>query len=354
MTLTFGKYEHVTLDAKQLVVLPQVRKIKNSKIDDLIDSIEDKGLINPIDVARLTYDELSNHISFINKLWKKDVKIDSFNKVGNYYYVVIAGHSRLYAIKTIGERQNCNCLVTVKIHPAHSSEDILAIQLDENIHSEPRIEERAIAIIETYRLGMLNGKWNNRSEFITKNQNKFSRRILSDAIDFSNLPVEIQEYVFSNNIPFTVGVELGRMYPLVEKYENDLKIGQEPIDQNIKLHYASLLMKLQKKSIKRSLEIIRGNIKMIDDHFREPEEVQQEMLDWFNSGPERQGNEYRKELMDAYNKAALALNTMPFEYFIQMLSLDTNLSGIDHAEDLNGIKSLYTQYVKNRFFERKR
>jgi hypothetical protein len=354
MTLTFGEYEHITLDASQLVVLPQVRKIKNSKIDDLVDSIEDKGLINPIDVTRLTYDELSAHIAFINQLWKKDVKIESFNKIGNDYYVVIAGHSRLQAIKTIGERKNCNCLVTIKIHSAHTSEDILAIQLDENIHSEPRIEERAIAIIETYRLGMINGKWSNRNEFISKNQNKFSRRILSDAIDFSNSPVEIQEYVFANNISFTVGVELGRMYPLVEKYENDLIVGQEPVEQNIKLHYASLLMKLQKKSIKRSLEIIRGNIKMIDDHFREPEDLQQEMFAWFNSSPERQGNEYRKELIDAYNKAALALNTMPFEYFMNVLNLDTNLTGIDHADDLNGLKSLYAQYVKNRIFERKR
>lgn len=354
MDLIFGEYEHVKVYSNQLVVLPQVRKIKNSKIEDLIDSIEDKGLINPIDVARLTADELSAHVAFINQLWKKDVKIEKFPKVDNYYYVVIAGHSRLLAIKEIGERKNSKCLVTVKIHPVHSSEEILAIQLDENIHSEPRVEERAIAIIETYRLGIINGKWHDRNGFVKQNQNKFSRRILNDAIDFANLPIEVQEYVFSNNIPFTVGVELGRMYPLVEKYENDLEENQTLVHQNIKLHYATLLIKLQKKSIKRSLEIIKGNIKMIDDHFREPEDLQQEMFNWIISSPDRQGEEYRKGLMNEYNKAALSLNKMPFEYFIQMLNLDSDLSGIDHSEDLRGLQSLYTQYVKNRFFERKR
>ena len=39
---------------------------------------------------------------------------------------------------------------------------------------------------------------------------------------FADLPLEVQEYVFSHNIPFSVGVELGRIYPIIKNMKMNL------------------------------------------------------------------------------------------------------------------------------------
>lgn len=325
--MIYGQYEYMIIDPDKLVVLPQVRKIKNAKIDEIVDSIEDRGLINPLDVAKLSYEELKNHIKFLNQLWKKNTNIDDFKPIGDFYYVVIAGHTRLEAIKKISKQKKRKVEVAVKIHKVKTSEEILAIQLDENIYSEPKLEERAIAIIETYRLGIINGKWHDKKEFIKQNQNRFSRRVLSDALVFADLPIEIQEYVFSRNIPFAVGVELGRIYPLIKKYEADHVESNTALEQSIKIHYATLLMELQRVkniSAKRALSKISCHAKYLNDHFRPKEELQQEMFEWFKDGAKRQEEIHLKILKDDYNKALRALNSMPFEYFVQLLNLDSN------------------------------
>lgn len=349
--MIFGDYEYIIIDLDKLVVLPQVRKIKNAKIDEMADSIEDRGLINPLDVARLSHDELQSHISFINGLWKKDVKINSFIPIEDHYYVIIAGHSRLEALKKNAKANKRKDQVSVKIHPAKTSEEILAIQLDENIHTEPRIEERAISIIETYRLGIMNGKWNDKEDFIQKNNNKFSRRVLNDALFFADLPLEVQEYVFSNNIAYAVGVELGKLRPLIEKYEADFNQDETNLDKYISFHYASLLMKLQKtKSIKRSLSLISAHSKHLNEHFNPNENFQQEMFDWFMDSPDRQAEMHRNQLMSEYNKACQSLNSLPFEYFLELLGLDSTLTGQDHSIDIKNLQNLYNEYLQKRFF----
>lgn len=358
----FGSYEYYSIDANKLVVLPQVRKIKNTKIDELIDSIQDKGLINQIDVARLTYEQLQSHINFLNQLWKKDVHIEDFESIDGFYYVVIAGHSRLIAIQEIGRREECQCIVSVKIHQAHSSEDILAIQLDENIHSEPRIEERAIAIIETYRLGIMNGKWQDKAEFIRHNQHKFSRRVLGDALAFADSPIEVQKFIFSNNIPYAVGVELGRAQPLIERYEidclndpNNEEINAERLAECMSMHYGILTMKLQKAgSVKKALAILAAHCTHLNDHFRDREEVQQEMFEWFMSGPYRQSEMHYQELLREYNKLWNAATDLPFVYYRSLARLESQLTGIDHSDDIQGIDRLQQQHVLQRIDREKK
>ncbi len=352
--MVFGEYEYVIIDLDKLVVLPQVRKKKNEKIDEMADSIEDRGLINPLDVARLNKEELQSHINFISSLWRENIDINSFLPIDGFYYVVIAGHTRLDALRHNAKTHNRKDQVSIKIHPVKSSEEILAIQLDENIHSEPKIEERAIAIIETYRLGIEIGRWNNKEEFIKKNKNKFSRRILNDALLFADLPLEAQEYVFARNIPYNIGVELGRVKPLIRKYEADFEEIESNIEKNIKLHYGRLLIKIQNaKSKKRALSIIEAHCKNLNDHFRPKEDLQQEMFEWLMSSPDRQAEIHKKEQIAEHNKLCVALNRLPFEYYMELLSLDTNLTGIDNSEDLAELRRLYSQFINPKFFETK-
>lgn len=347
--MTYGKFNYATVLLDDLVVLPQVRKITNSKIDELIDSIESKGLINLIDVAKMDYNGLKNHIEFINRVWKTKVNINSFKPAADgYYYVVIAGHSRLIALKEIAKRHNRVDDMIVKIHDVKSSEEILAIQLDENIHKEVNLEERAIAIIETYFLGICNGKWKDKADFIKKNQNKFSKGILYDALVFADLPKEVQDYVFSNNIPFSIGVELGKMLPFIVKYESDFESNPEQLEKNIRLYWGTLLIRMQgKKSIKQMLTLISGELKTMSDYFLSKEEQQQEQLDWFNDGTDRQSKEHRQQRINDYNKALKSLKGLPFEYFVEVLTLDQGLTGIDHAKDISSVQKLYCEHIND-------
>jgi len=299
--MVFGQYEYAVISLEHLVALPQVRKIKNAKLEELAESINTQGLINPLDVAKMDYEELLKHIKFLNELWKKNIDISSFTSVAGYYYVIIAGHSRLEALKLNSKNNNREDQVAVKIHRVKTSEEILAIQLGENIYAEPRLEEKAIAIIETYRLGLINGKWKDRVEFIEQNCTKFSKRILNDALAFSDLPLKVQEYVFANNIFFATGVELGKLYPLIKRYENELESNAELLERNIRFHYAVLLMKLQKTdSVKKALSVLSSHRKSLIDFFRPKEEVQQELFDFWKEGANRQGQARFKELLKEY------------------------------------------------------
>jgi hypothetical protein len=349
--MAIGHYEYVPINPFELVVLPQVRKTKNARIDEIADSIADKGLINPIDVARLTYDELKNHINFLNQLWKKNININSFTPVNGYYYVVIAGHTRLEGIKRNAERNICNDDIEVKIHKVKTSREILAIQLDENIHTEPRIEERAIAIIETYRLGIINGEWKDKAEFILKNKDKFSRHVLNDALIFADLPVEVQEYIFSYRVPYAIGVELGRIFSLIQKYEADFDKSGESVEINIRFHYANLLNQiLQVDSIKKALIVLSGHAKTLDDHFRPKEELQQEILEFWGDGVNRQSEFHHEQLVNDYNKTRRDLCGMPFEKIVELLRLDKNLTGEDHSSDIQHINQLYHPFLQECFF----
>lgn len=350
--MIYGAYEFFTIEKEKLdklVILPQIRKTKNTKIEELTTSIKERGLINHPDLVKLNYEELKKHINFINQLWNKNVDINSFSTIDGYYYLVIAGHTRIEALKRIPNSNNEKDVVVLKIHQAKTSEEILAIQLDENIHKEVSIEERAIAIIGTYRLGIMNGKWNNKAEFIKENKNKFSSGILDDAVVFANLPLEIQEYVFSNNLPFSVGVELGRMYPLVKKYESCFTESETLLEQNIKLYYAILITNLQKcKSVKQALEKISGKVKMLNNYFRPKDEVQQEMINLWNDGVQIQEELHNKQLIIEYKKTLQSI--MPYEQYIMLCELNTNLTGIDHSLEKNSLNILFNQYQKERFY----
>lgn len=87
--MIYGQYEYMIIDPDKLVVLPQVRKIKNAKIDEIVDSIEDRGLINPLDVAKLSYEELKNHIKFLNQLWKRIQTLMILNQLGIFIMLLL-------------------------------------------------------------------------------------------------------------------------------------------------------------------------------------------------------------------------------------------------------------------------
>lgn len=353
--MRYGHYKYLEIkreDIKKLVFLPQVRKTENEKLREIANSIRDRDLINNPDVALLTYDELKSHIDFLNELHEKKVNIKSFTTINDYYVVVIAGHNRLKAFELIPPSVDSEDTIVLKIHDVKTSKQILGIQLDENLHKEVNVEERAFTIIRIYRLGIRDGDWHDKSEFIALNKEeyKFSEDVVYDALAFANLSPKEQDFVFSNHIPYFIGVNLGRMFDLIVRFETATKEESVTIDQAIKLHYNTLLNNVKAaKSTKERLRVLRQDINLMTDYFLPPEVKQQLMMDLWKDGADRQGREQQGQKQKNYNKSLRNLINPNFEKMVDFLYKSQALTGIDHKEEIQNIQKLSLIYKRTRF-----
>ena len=210
----FGEHQLVELPVGQLVRLPQVRSGLNPELPELKASIRAHGLLNAIDVARMDQAELGTYIDFVNRTWRTDVSLDDYQaqlQPDGRFYLVIAGHSRAEAISQLQQEEGDGCEygIVAKVHSASTPEEIIELQLSENIHSKPPQERRAMAIVETWQYGLENGMWRSKAEFLRQSGGKFSRRVLDEAIGFSQLPPEARDFVFSGNFSYSAAVALG-------------------------------------------------------------------------------------------------------------------------------------------------
>lgn len=221
----FGMYETIAVPVNDLVRLPQVRSGSNPDLPDLKESIKTNGLLNPIDIAVMDEATLQEYIDFINELWGKNVQLDDYSDLrqpDGTYYLVIAGHTRAEAISQlqIEDQTDCQYDVMCKIHSANDPYTIISLQLDENIHSKPSPERRAIAIVEAWQYGLRKGSWKNKAEFLRLAGKKFNAKNVSDAIAFSQLPQEVRDFVFEGNASYASSVELGKSVETVKDYVN--------------------------------------------------------------------------------------------------------------------------------------
>lgn len=335
---------HRDFPVQKLIVLPQIRKAENARIDEIAASIQIQGLLNPINIVRLTHEEFVMHIKTINWLWKKEIQIDDYQADDGYYYVVVAGHSRLAAIKKLDEPT-----IDVKLHDVHTSEEILAIQIGENIYSEPPVEEKVIAIIETYRLGLLNGKWKDKNEFKKNNETKFSKYDINNAMLFENLPKTIQSSIFRNRLPYSIGVDLGTMYPLIAKYEAAHADTPEEVAKNIELYYHHLVTGLYGISgVKKKKERIAAALEQLADYFREKDELADENLMWFLGGIETQGQDRRKQLLANLRALKTELTAGRLDILSQILEFDTALTGDPNTAEVATLRSIKTEYAQTK------
>jgi hypothetical protein len=218
-----GSFERIEIAASQLVKVDQIRGEKNVIATELKESIYNTGLINGIDVARMDHDALVEYIEFVNVTWNANSSIEDFvlyQQSDSMYYLVIAGHSRHAAILDL-EREGrllADWPLEVKVHTVSSPEDIIAIQLAENEHSQPPRERRATAIIETYEWGLHKGKWKTQAEFLKQEDHKVTKSFLSEALSYHNLPGDVRNYVLSGHLSYTAGVELGKAAYDTRKY----------------------------------------------------------------------------------------------------------------------------------------
>ncbi|MDB5160104.1 MAG: hypothetical protein JWO99_367 [Candidatus Saccharibacteria bacterium] len=208
-----GRFERVELFAIEYVKMSQVRGEKNTVSEELKDSIERTDLLNSIDVAHLDEVTLAEYISFVNEVWGSDTSIEEFadkRRPDGTYFLVIAGHSRHQAITELEEEGRIPIYpLEAKVHNVTTPEQIIQIQLDENIHSQPPRERRAVAIVETYEWGVRQGKWKTQKEFLAHNRN-VGKSVLSEALSFSHIPPHIRNFILAGKAAYNTGIELGK------------------------------------------------------------------------------------------------------------------------------------------------
>jgi len=208
-----GRYPTVARKSGRFVKMSQVRGEINPSNEDLKASIERTGLLNPIDVAHMSEAALIEYIDFVNQVWGSSTSIEDFvdqREPDGTYYLIIAGHSRHQAIEQLEQEGRIDeWLIEAKVHEITSPEDIIQIQLDENIHTQPPRERRAVALVEAYKWGVVTGKWSTQKEFL-ETRGDIGQSALYEALAFENLPPDVRNFVLGGKMSYAAGIELGK------------------------------------------------------------------------------------------------------------------------------------------------
>lgn len=235
------RYIASRLSLSSIHVLDQPRKTFEA-IPDLAENIALRLLLNPIIVAELTKEGLTDYLSFINDIWKVHHSIDAFTSEqtpkGPRYYVLLAGERRYRACVLLWEIGCTACQEHARHHQPgdcfrrHFEQDTvpvslcvnidpqtaLEIQFSENIHMQVPVGEEALAYAEYYRV--LRGRTGSLSKADFARRVGRSASTISNALRFSELPESVQAHVRKKEIPYGIALELARLYvPLFTESE---------------------------------------------------------------------------------------------------------------------------------------
>lgn len=243
--VAFGDYERHVMPVDQYVMLPQVRAGLNPSFDIIKESIREVGILNRVDVARVSEEALVEYLELVNRIWGTSVAFDDYahlQQPDGMFYLVIAGHTRTEALRQLmqedrsSDNPSANPYdMAVDIHAVSTPMDIIKLQMHENSYSAPPPERRAQGLVEAYYLGLRtdenpNGLWRNMKEF--SEVNGISASILSEALNFAKLPSEAIDFVYSGKLSFKAAVELGKGCEVIEAHERmKVRFGIEDGDQ---------------------------------------------------------------------------------------------------------------------------
>jgi hypothetical protein len=202
-----------------LCMLSQARSQANPALPSIEASIASAGLLNEPIIARLNHNSFKEYVEFVNHIWGSDERFDDFSVSNDgYFYLVIAGHTRISAVNNIevanekaaakeGFTVDSNdAVVWCKVYDAPDPDTIISIQLDENLHEKVPEERSALAIVEAYYFGLKLGKWTDEAEFSKAVEGKFTPKQLNKALAFARLPSEFRDIIFAEGLPYVMGI----------------------------------------------------------------------------------------------------------------------------------------------------
>lgn len=321
----------------------------NPELANLKDSIRARGLINPIDVARMDPEHLRAYVAFVNQIWGTDVAESDYRsqrQLDGHYYVVVAGHTRTEAISQLQQEDGCEYEIVAKVHHITDPQEIIALQLDENLHSKPAQEQRAIAIVETYEYGLQNNLWCNKAEFLAQSQGKFSRQILNDAIGFASLPPEARDFVFSGQLSYNASVALGRSIDTITDYAAAcLQYESVPdhltpeLERAVRQQVGLLIARICNRSLNGTAakKYIAGQVGMMQQQIgRLKDEADETAVLFTLASVEEQQATYLKQLESEYRAALRDMRTFSVDTVTNALRLHQRLAG---NEAIDGLES---------------
>jgi hypothetical protein len=362
----FGEHETIELPVASFVRLPQVRSGMNPDLPELKQSIKTRGLLNQIDAARMSEEQLVAYVDFVNRTWKTHVTLDDYahqQQPDGHYYVVIAGHTRTEAVYQLQEEDEAGFeyAMIAKVHPISTPEEIIGLQLDENIHSKPAQEQRAIAVVETYRYGLEQGLWKSKADFLRQSKEKFSRKVLDEALGFAQLPLEARDFVFSGNVSYNAGVALGLATDTIMDYvavrlgylEEMPAEAAEEFDDAYRLEIGKMVAHISnrglngpaaKKYIAGQVEEKKKKMKQVrDDSVKEGA-----LFDMSFISPREQAETYKKELRKRYEAALRDMQQSSIGAVTDALNLHRRLIGEEGTAELERERQARERHLGGR------
>lgn len=363
----FGDYEILKIPIDQLIILPQVRGKANPVQSELTKSIRSSGvLMNPVDIALFSPDQLSGHLEFINGIWKTNASLDDYGAPNNGIYpVLIAGHSRVESIKAIQNETGQLKSVAGKLHDISSSAEFLSLQLAENTYGGINPERRAIAIVEMYQYGFdenankrdLN-HWSSYADFVRKNQGNISEEMLSDGMALTELSPSARDFIFAGKLYYGAGVEIGRNSKTIRQYVCH-QLGEacntDQIEKAYNYELAIMIGHLvdsrlnAKGGLKKAISYIKNKVSYMNSVINPPtsDDFQMSIINKILDAPNIQRNTYLESVKKEYRSTINRLKNQPIESVLEYLRLDAAMTGEDYTDDIVEIRKLQTKCIGN-------
>ena len=329
-------YERTRIPVDKLIQLPQTRGEFDRDVEELAQSILNKGgLFSPIAVMKMTEEQFQAHVELTNEIWRSSVDPETYKYylVDGYHYVVVAGHRRTDAIIQASLEKQQILLAPVHIYD-YDPDVFLAIQIDENsLRRDVAHERHALAIVETYRYGLVIGKWNTSTEFARASEGRLTPRLIQDTLAFINLPYFARQLVYGGSLKYSVGVALGRTVPVVKKYYTHLsegKITPEQLDKDtdaqIEYHAGHIIKTQGLSSVKKAQEYLRGEVKRMEEEMEGSQYVMSLVT------PEQRLIEHRRYIKAATRAAWREYSNIPPSRAIEVLKLAGRLGTSSNYE----------------------
>jgi hypothetical protein len=355
--LRFGDPRLGYVDADMVVQLSQVRHGPNDAYGGLLDSIRERNLLNPINVAYVTREQLAEYIGFTNEVWRADARIEQFDHMqlpDGRFILLIAGHTRMAAIRVLHneaiaqararQQPPPRCIVQARFHDVEGPEDVVGAQLDENLHTQPAPENIAMAVAETYLRGVRLKMWDSKAAFRRHVNGKISRHFLDQALAFVDLPPQARNFVFANKLPYRVGVALGHAAPVFREDEA-LRMGRlfpdaPEIVRALELRVGTAIAHIVNNGLRgaRAYAYIDRLVGEARDHIEREKRgtggFMQDALPLILGSPEEQLQEHMRHRVVEYRRELAALARLSIDDVAGVLRLHVGLFGAREMDAL--------------------
>lgn len=231
-----------------------------TSLQELADSIKDRGQINPGIVIAFTHDEAVKYLKQVNKLWGTHYNISHFRPVyiteksKEFYLFLVAGHRRLKATQ-MAKLETFYC----QLRFDNDFFQAITLQLQENYHEEVPPAEQAHFLAMMWRVQKEADVGLTLTKF-AKGHNK-SPDAVRRSVRFHSLPVKVQDLVLPSD-KYKKGVAFGLLCELARWQE--ARIEKEKSFSEQELIYWAYTFVSRNLTVKKAAMFVTEQIKELN------------------------------------------------------------------------------------------